>query len=612
MPASMSHDLYRALVFAICALSALPVRADWINLSGAEVASNIAEITIEEDHVNVVIEIYIGDLETFIDLVPADWVKNESAVLPPDAVRMRRFATSGLSITTDKGEQLVLTLALAEARERIDRRSPFAGAIDPISRQRFPEPPADPRVLYAQLKYPFSQKPKTLTFTPPLNDDARSAVSIGFITYHKSVPVIDFRFLSGAEKLALDWSDPWYSKFKNPNLKRHHRDAMMSFLYVEPYEVRHEILTRVKDLEHLIDLGLRGKDTIEIDEFEPLKQRIGEFLLSRSDVRIDGRKVKAILDRSNYVKVGLKGIQIMDRPQPLEFTGAILGVLITYLTDELPQEVTVDWDLFTPQIRSVPAIAIDPAGPLGSVLTPEYPVHHWQNFLKEYKPPTVAPTAVAGTLPAFSVPVASLVCLVILVPLAWRARTQRARGQSVRNVAISGLLILTAAAALYPFAQVPVLRPAMTAPPLKAAQATQVIASLLKNIYRSFDFRDESDVYDKLATSVAGDLLADVYLQSRRSLIIEQAGGAQARIEKVEVREAEARGPIDGRLIYDVHAVWTAAGRVGHWGHVHQRQNLYTADLQIEAREGVWKLTGLTVIDEQRIDPAARAAAGAR
>ena len=143
----MSHYLYRALLFAICALSALPVRADWINLSGAEVASNIAEITIEEDHVNVVIEIYIGDLETFIDLVPADWVKDESAVLPPDAVRMRRFATSGLSITTDKGEQLVPTLVLAEARERIDRRSPFAGAIDPISRQRFPEPPADPRVL---------------------------------------------------------------------------------------------------------------------------------------------------------------------------------------------------------------------------------------------------------------------------------------------------------------------------------------------------------------------------------------------------------------------------------------------------------------------------------
>lgn len=405
-----------AFIFVLYTLGSVPAHADWINLSGAEVANNIAEITIQDDHVNVVIEVYIKDLETFIDLVPADWVKDESIVVPPDAVRMQRFARRGLAITTDTGERLVPTLVLAEARQRIDRRSAFAGTIDPITRLRFPEPPEDERVLYAQLKYPFAQKPKTLTFIPPLDEDGRPAVSIGFITYHKSVPVIDFRYLAGAEQIVLDWSDPWYSKFDNSNLGRHHRDAMMSFLYVEPFEVRHEILTRVKDLENWIDLGLRGKETIEIDELEPLKQRIGEFLLSRSDVRIDGRKVKAILDRSNYVKVGLKGIQIIDRPQPLEFTGAIVGVIITYLVDELPQEVTVDWNLFTPLIQSVPATAIDPAGPLVSSVTPDDPVHRWQNFLKKYKPPTVAPTAVAGTLPDFGVPVASLICLVVLIP----------------------------------------------------------------------------------------------------------------------------------------------------------------------------------------------------
>ena len=137
-----------------------------------------------------------------------------------------------------------------------------------------------------------------------------------------------------------------------------------------------------------------------------------------------------------------------------------------------------------------------------------------------------------------------------------------------------------------------------------------MLASLLKNVYRSFDFRAESDVYDKLATSVAGDLLADVYLQSRRSLIIEQAGGAQARIKTVEMRKATARGPLDGRLAYEVQAEWTAEGSVGHWGHVHQRKNLYSAKLRIEAHDGVWKLTGLQLLDEKRIDPAARARAG--
>ena len=58
----------------------------------------------------------------------------------------------------------------------------------------------------------------------------------------------------------------------------------MSFLYIEPYEVRHEILTRVKDLEEWMDLGLRGKDFLEVDELEPLKERIGKFLIQKNTV----------------------------------------------------------------------------------------------------------------------------------------------------------------------------------------------------------------------------------------------------------------------------------------------------------------------------------------
>jgi hypothetical protein len=199
-------------------------------------------------------------------------------------------------------------------------------------------------------------------------------VTIGFILYHKSVPVIDFRYLSGPSTLTLD-PDPWYSRFDNPNLKRHHKSALMSFLYVEPYEVRHEILTRVKDLEAWMDLGLRGDQYIEVDELEPLKQRIGEFLLGRNPVLVDGEALKPILDRTNYVKVALTGIQLMEKPERLEISTAIIGVIITYITDGMPQEVTVDWELFTEQVNRVPATATDPAGPLPTYLTPKDNVH---------------------------------------------------------------------------------------------------------------------------------------------------------------------------------------------------------------------------------------------
>lgn len=49
-----------------------------------------------------------------------------------------------------------------------------------------------------------------------------------------AVPIIDFRYLGAPARVMLDWDDPWYTKFDNPNLKRH-KSVLLSFIYVEPY-----------------------------------------------------------------------------------------------------------------------------------------------------------------------------------------------------------------------------------------------------------------------------------------------------------------------------------------------------------------------------------------
>ena len=126
---------------------------------------------------------------------------------------------------------------------------------------------------------------------------------------------------------------------------------------------------------------------------------------------------------------------------------------------------------------------------------------------------------------------------------------------------------------------------------------------LLKNVYRAFDFRNEEDVYDKLAVSVGGDLLADIYLQNRRSFAVQQAGGAQAKIRSVEIQDAVAERLDDRPLAYAIRGNWTAQGTVGHWGHVHTRRNRYDAIVTVEAVDGTWKITDMEVLEEQRIDP---------
>jgi len=579
--------------------------ADWINLTGAETSPNIAEITVLDDAVKVALEIYVGDLEMFAELLPDDWLASPDPQRPPLEERMRRFSERGLQVATGDGTRLTGELRVAEPRLRVDRRSPFAGMLNPYTRQRVPDAPADKRVLYVEIIYPFSGRPASLTFIPPQDDAGLARATIGFITYHKSVPVIDFRYLGAPAKLNLDWTDPWYSVFENPNLKRHHKSAMMTFLYVEPWEVRHEILTRVKDLEQWLSFDLADDETIDGEELELVLQQVGEFLLARNPVTIDGAAGKPILDRINYVQVGVNGITLVENPQRIEVSTAIVGVILTYITDGIPQEVSVDWDLFTDEIQRVPAIATDPAGPLPSFVDPESNVHTWTNHLKKYRLPTIEPVAVGGSFGQIEVPLVSTGCAIAsLVVLAiWF--TMRRRGTSTWRPVAFSLALLAIGFVTLPYARLPLQRPAAVAGTIDPRQAAELLDTLLTNVYRAFDFREEEDVYDKLALTVDGALLTDLYLQHRRAFAVKKAGGAQAKVTAVEVTAAEPQRLTDGGTRASIRGQWNVSGTVGHWGHVHTRENRYEAVLDLVATDADWKIAAMDVLEEERVEAGA-------
>jgi hypothetical protein len=165
------------------------------------------------------------------------------------------------------------------------------------------------------------------------------------------------------------------------------------------------------------------------------------------------------------------------------------------------------------------------------------------------------------------------------------------------------VLFITGSILLYPFLKVAVAKPAVLAPKMTDDKAVTVLNSLLKNIYRSFDFREEEDVYDRLATSVSGDLLSEIYLQNRKSMVVTQAGGARARVKEVEILDVDVNNLDDSPLGLLFHAKWTAMGSVGHWGHIHIRKNQYEANISVEPVDGAWKITGLELLEEKRIDP---------
>jgi hypothetical protein len=591
------------LVFLILVPSAL---ADWINLTGAQSAPNIAEIYVEDDHIRLVLEIYVGDLDKFVDLLPEDFLKASGSEPPPIQERMRRFSEERFQFLTEDKKRLQAELKRVEPRMRKERPNPFAGMINPYTRRPVPGPPEDKRVLYAELIYPFELKPGMLTIIPPLGKGGIPDASIGFIAYHKEVPVVDYRYLSEPARLLLDWEDPWYSKFENKALKRWQQSGMMTFLYIEPFEVRHETLVRVKDMEAWMNLGLRDGNYIEVDEFEPLKKRIGDFLLQHSKVLIDGQSLRPILDRTSFVKYTMTRTFFIDQPERMPLNTSMVGVIVTYLTKEIPQKVTVDWDLFSERIQKVPTNAVDPAGPFPSYVTPEDNLFTWNNFLKTYQMPTIAKVALDESLTTLKIPLASVLCLLVLLPVALQIRKQWQRAIPLGLYLGLAVLLITGSVLLYPFLKIAVAKPAVIAPKMTDKDAVVVLDSLLKNIYRSFDFREEEDVYDRLATSVSGDLLSDIYLQNRKSLVVTQAGGAQARVKEVKIQDVEVSSLKDHPLGLLFHAKWTALGTVGHWGHIHTRENQYEANITVEPVDAAWKITDLELLEEKRIDPYAK------
>lgn len=140
---------------------------------------------------------------------------------------------------------------------------------------------------------------------------------------------------------------------------------------------------------------------------------------------------------------------------------------------------------------------------------------------------------------------------------------------------------------------------------ISEADARAVFAPLHANIYRAFDYRTESDVYDALARSVTGELLDSLYNQVYRSLIMVEEGGAVSRVQDVRLEEAsvEAAGAIEsGERGFTVLARWQVDGVVNHFGHSHWRTNEYLARFTVVERGEGWRISSHQPLEQHRLD----------
>ncbi len=502
------------------------VSSDAIIITKAMTASTIAEFSIEENVIRVDLEIGLRDLPAFRNLLPAPLY--EKLGLPPSPLseRLAQFFNRDLTIRAGSGQPLPGRVEQMDARQRIQR--------DDVTGQPLPVKDEDGEpVVYARLVYPFSGRPNVLTFSPPTGGGDVPTAEIGFIVYHRELPVNDFRYLGTEETLRLNWEDPWFSKFDNRNLWRQFDSPVSAFLYVEPYEVRKEIVLRPKDLQQWTDLGLEGKQLITVEEQEEIKRKAVEFLGSHNPGTIDGQPVEGTLDRVHFIYRNLRTSGVIDPPRDLAVTSATLGVIFYYPTDGLPQEVSMEWEFFSERLPRIPSSATDEAGALPYFLSPEDNVLTWKNFLKNPTIPGLVAVQEPPKLKRLWFVVVSLLSVGALILMGFRYGKPVLQGQFPSK---------TTSAATGCFALIALLTAPQAVRPsyVKDDQAAAIVKALLENVYRSFDVREESVIYDSLEKSAAGDLLTEIYLETRRSLELENQGGARAKVKEVEMIESSA------------------------------------------------------------------------
>lgn len=289
-------------------------------------------------------------------------------------------------------------------------------------------------------------------------------------------------------------------------------------------------------------------------------------------------------------------------------------VVLEYPAEEPPQTATITWDGYpldqvsgevgpdgTPPPMTIEC-QLRAEGKLKLVRFSEAkPTIAWQHSENDENPFALLPEVPEGEeprmLPIISIASGSLavmllgVCLVIM-----------ARGKTpVTSGVLAGVLIVSTGLTLE--IRSPVPGSATGTSELTESERAEIFQALHENLYRAFDYADESDVYDALDHSVNGELREEMYRQIYRSLVQAEQGGMLGIVTGVEPISTEL---LDNEGLkphgFTAHHVWQVEGTVYHWGHSHSRVNEYEAEFDIEPTDSGWRIVAQRVLRQLRVD----------
>ena len=439
----------------------------------------------------------------------------------------------------------------------------------------------------------------------------------------KPLEPVTFRF---------DWDDPalneddsiedwekWAEVQREKTLGIDSYGSVYSFIYITDQEVRHEVLIPLATLASLMEIQRKDESFLEVDEQADAAKQVEAFFSAGNPVTIDGIEVKPVFDRVDFYGLDLSDFAMRPEKRRVSMASGRVGVIMSYSAKTRPTEVTVEWNLLSNVIREVDSVVIayqEVSSTKFSKFLSEN-IYRWQApdrpplppitelsgkyDLQEYQQPTV--TVSWATIGLWGVAAFSLLFGLFFTDSVW-------------PYLLVGLVGLVGSYFVSDYAVATYDHPWRQPKPfeISADEAADVFQRLHANMFRAFDYVDESDVYQALAKSVEGNLLRDLYLQINQSLRVQEQGGAIAVIEEVNLVDQQlmpAEAGFEDRdqstIRFNYQADWTLRGTIEHWGHIHERTNKYRARFVVELLEGKdgkagWKITD---IQDQEFEPGA-------
>lgn len=469
-----------------------------------------------------------------------------------------------------------------------------------------------------EFEFPFAAPPEFLTLQQNISDENFIFPSDMKLSVHQSgsdLTFTDSLRAGSSVTLRFDWDskplsddatdedwEKWFEKQREETLGITSYSSVYSFIYIEPAEVRHEILIPLATLKTFLAVQHKDPAFLEVDEQPAVRELIQAWLKDANPVTINGTIVAPEFTRIDFYGVNLKDFATQAKSSRVSVASGRAGIILTYRTlDDSVRETTLIWDKFQAQIRKVESVVLTADEKFrkfefSRFNKPEDNVLTW-TCPEDKLPVRVSAVPVeVSPKPTLTLPLASLglaaIGLLLLI----------AKRSAVTRCAAAGLLV--AAVCCLPVTPFVIAHPWKSPAELSTPQAEDVFRKLQSGTYRALDFGSENRIYESLATTVDGKLLEELYLQLRSSLEIREQGGAVARVRSVEFGPAEqlARKPGSPEWPgFQLRSQWTVSGTVEHWGHVHERRNQFEAVFSIEPRDGHWKITAMDVQNQTQL-----------